>query len=93
MATYEFFTSCLKTSKEKYDELLKKPRARGGALADEIKELIDKVQIAVQYDEISVEQAKYLLEEFKKIDFSNIAKVRAANKEREKYNVGFRFNR
>lgn len=93
MATYEFFTSCLKTSQDKYRELLNKPRARGGRFVDEIKELMDKVQIAVQYDEISVEQAKYLLGEFNKINFANIAKDRNANKEREKYNVGFKFNR
>lgn len=92
MSTFEFFTSCLNTTKNKYNQLLNTPRARAGSLSDEIKELISKVNTALNYEEISVEQAKYLLDEFKKIDFSNLAKVRSANKEREKYNVGFRIN-
>lgn len=93
MSTYEFFTSCLKVSKDKYNQLLNTPRARAGSLSGEIKELMDKVHVALNYEEISAEQAQYLLNEFKKIDFSNLAEERRANKEREKYNVGFRINR
>lgn len=93
MSTYEFFTSCLNTAKEKFEELVKTPRARGGSLDDEIRELIDKVRIAKDYDEITEEQAIYLTNEFKKIDFTKLSQVRAANKEREKYNVGFRYYR
>ena len=54
---------------------------------------MDKVHVALNCEEISAEQAQYLLNEFKKIDFSNLAEARRANKEREKYNVGFRINR
>lgn len=93
MATYEFFTSCLKTTQDKYKELLNKPRARAGKLNDEIKEITNNIQKALEYDEISIEQAMNLLSEFRKINFDNLAKDRAANKEREKYNVGFRINR
>jgi len=93
MAFYEFFASCLVTAQKKFDELVETPRARGGNLDQEIKELIEKVRIARQYDEISEEQAAYLTKEFKKIDFTRLAQVRAANKEREKYNVGFRNHR
>jgi len=92
MATYEFFTSCLNTAKEKFKELVDTPRARGGNLADEIKELLEKIRIAYSYDEITEEQAIYLTNEFKKIDFNKLAQTRAANKEREKYNVGHKFN-
>lgn len=93
MAMYNFFASCLKTAQDKYKELVDTPRARGSHLADEVKELIEKVRIAQTYDEITKEQAIYLTNEFKKIDFTSLAKERAARKEREKYNVGFRFNR
>lgn len=93
MATYEFFTSCLKTANNKFDELVETPRARGGNLADEIKEIKEKIRIAYEYDEITKEQATYLTKEFDKIDFTKLSQVRAMNKEREKYNVGFRFNR
>lgn len=93
MATYEFFTSCLNIAKDKYKKLLSTPRARAGSLSGEIKELMGKVNVALNYEEISVEQAQFLLNEFKKIDFSNLAEIRRANKEREKYNVGFRINR
>mgnify|MGYP004466602293 CR=1 FL=1 len=93
MATYEFFTSCLNVAKDKYNQLLNTPRARAGSLSGEIKELMNKVNVALNYEEISVEQAQFLLNEFKKIDFSNLAETRRANKEREKYNVGFRINR
>ena len=92
MATYEFFTSCLNTAKSKFNELANTPRARGGNLQDEIKELLDKVRTAYNYDEITEEQAIYLTNEFKKIDFSKLSQVRAANKEREKYNVGNKFS-
>ncbi len=92
MSTYEFFTSCLEHSLRKYQELVNTPRARAGRLIDEKKELVNKVQTALDYGEITEEQAKYLSEKFKKIDFSNLARVRAANKEREKYNVGFKFS-
>lgn len=93
MTTYGFFTSCLKVAKNKYNQLLNTPRARAGSLSEEIKELINKVNMALNYEEISVEQAQFLLNEFKKINFSNLAETRRANKEREKYNVGFRINR
>ena len=93
MATYEFFTSCLSTAQAEFDRLVKTPRARGNNLDDEIKELLEKVRIARDYDEISNEQAVYLTNEFKKIDFTKLAQARAANKEREKYNVGHKFNR
>lgn len=88
MATYEFFTSCLEIAKQKFKELVNTPRARGNNLQDEVNELIDKVRIAYSYDEITEEQAVYLTNEFKKIDFNKLAVARAANKEREKYNVG-----
>ncbi len=90
MSHYEFFNSCLKTANDKFDELVKTPRARGGNLADEIKELIEKVRVACEYGEISKEEAIYLTKEFKKIDFTKLPEVRAANKERERYNVKFR---
>lgn len=92
MATYEFFTSCLKTTQDKYRELLNKPRARAGKLKDELKDIVDNIQTALKYDEINAEQARYLLGEFRKINFDNLARDRAANKEKEKYNVGHRFN-
>lgn len=93
MATYEFFTSCLKVANDKFKELVETPRARGGNLQDEIRELKEKVRIAKDYDEITVEEATYLMKELDKIDFSKLSQVRAAIKEREKYNVGFKFNR
>ena len=88
-----FFLSCLRASNDKYNELLNKPRARAGSLPEEVKEIICKINTALEYEEISVEQAQFLLSEFKKIDFTNLAEARRANKEREKYNVGFRINR
>ena len=88
---YEFFTSCLRAAKEKHKELLETPRARGGQYQDEIKELLEKVRIACDCDEISNNEAKYLIEEFKKIRFDNLPQERAAIKERERYNVGNKF--
>ena len=93
MATYEFFVSCLNTAKEKFEELVKTPRARGSNLQDEVMELKEKVRVAKDYDEITVEEAIYLTNEFNKIDFTKLSQARAAIKEREKYNVGFKFNR
>lgn len=92
MATYEFFTSCLKVANEKFDELINTPRARAGSLIDEIKELKEKVRIAREYDEITDEQYAYLTKEFNKVDFTRLAEIRAANKEREVYNGRFRIN-
>ena len=93
MSHYEFFKSCLSTAQARFTELVDTPRARGGNLADEVKEILEKIRIAQMYDEITEEEAVYLTKEFKKIDFSKLAQTRAANKEREKYNVGFKFNR
>lgn len=92
MATYEFFVSCLRTTQDKYKELLNKPRARAGKLTDEVKEIMNNIKTSLNYDEISVEQAMHLLGEFRKINFDNLAKDRAANKKGEMYNVGFRIN-
>lgn len=90
MSNYEFFTSCLKTAQDKYKELLKTPRARGGNLQDEIKEIKEKIRRAVWYEELTEDESKELIDKFDKIDFNNLSKDRAAIKEREKYNVGNR---
>jgi hypothetical protein len=92
MATYEFFTSCLSTAQEKFKELVNTPRARGDNLADEVKEILEQIRTAKNYDEITVEQADYLTNEFKSIDFTKLSQVRAANKERGNYNVRPRVN-
>ena len=93
MSCYEFFTSCLKTAQAKYDELIKTPRARGGNLQNEVKEIKEQIRKAEWCEEITKEEAKYLTREFDKINFDNLSKDRAAIKERENCNVGFRFNR
>lgn len=93
MAMYEFFESCLNTAKDKFEQLVKIPRARGGSFNDEIKELISKVETARDYGELTEEQSKYLIKEFNKIDFTKLSEARAANKERESYNVKFRYYR
>ena len=90
MATYEFFTNCLNVAHARFDELVKKTRARGGNLDNEIKEILKMIETARDYDEISIEQAIYLINEFKKIDFTKLSKEREAIKEREVRNVGFR---
>lgn len=92
MSQYEFFTSCLKTAQDKYTELVNTPRARAGNLIDELKDIARQIEVAANFDEITPEQAIFLKKEFGKIDFSNLARDRAATKEREKLNVGFRFN-
>lgn len=93
MSYYEFFKSCLSAAQGKYKELINTPRARGGNLADEVREILEKIRVSRTYDELTEEEATYLTNEFKKIDFDKLAQARAANKEREKYNVGFKFNR
>ena len=92
MSYYEFFVSCLRTTKEKYQELVNTPRARGGNLSNELKEIKEQIKKAEWCEDITAEQARFLTSEFNKIDFDNLSKARAANKEREKYDVGHRIN-
>ena len=92
MSVYGFLESCLNTARTKYQEIVDTPRARGSYLTTEVKDLMCKVNTALSYGEITTEQAKYLLDGFKSIDFDNVAKARAAKKEGERNNVRNRFN-
>ena len=93
MSTYNFFQSCLATTKQKYLDLVNTPGARAGKLNNELKETLKMIETALAYDEITVDEANYFITEFKRFDFSNLTQARMANKEREKYNVGNRYYR
>ena len=62
MATYEFFKSCLKATKEKFNTY----RRPSYTFYRDVKEIRNQLYIAVQYDEITQTQYKELDNELRK---------------------------
>lgn len=62
MATYEFFKSCLKATKEKFNTYKRIPHT----FYRDVKEIRNQLYIVVQYDEITQIQYRKLDNEFKK---------------------------
>ena len=76
MNHYGFFEGCLKATKQKFDELVNTPRARGTQYDVEKLEIINQILSSVDYNELNKEQADYLIKEFHKIQFNTLAIAR-----------------
>ena len=83
MTTLGFFQNCLGKAISEYKRLLNTPRSRGG-LQDEVKDIVSNINRAVKGGELTADEGKELIEQFKKIDFSGLAQARAELKRAEK---------
>lgn len=76
MDNYGFFEGCLKATRQKFDELVNIPRARGTQYDVEKMEIIEQITKSVDYGDLSKKQADCLIKAFNEIQFSKLSSVR-----------------
>ena len=86
---YNFFLGCLNVAKKKHQDLINDLHScRRPTLRDEVVGILKQIDIALSYGELTAEEAKFLKDEFNKLDFMNISIARAAVRQSQKYMGG-----
>lgn len=83
MSTINFFESCLNTAVNKFYELCDTPKGRTAGLNDELKDIKNKIQTAINYGEISPQEGASLIKRFNEINFEHVKEIRAEKKKAE----------
>lgn len=88
MTYYNFFEHCLNTTKNKYQELINDLHScRRPTLKQEVSEILKQIDTALLYGELTAAEAKYLKDEFNKLDFMNISAARMAARQSQKMRI------
>ena len=85
MTYYKFFEGCLNTAKKKFYELIDDQHScRRPTLKQELVEILKQIDTALSYGELTAAEAKFLKDEFNKLDFMNISAAGMAAKQSQK---------
>ena len=83
MSIIGFFEACLRYAQDKFDYLVKNPKAYTASLNREVKDVTDKLFRAWKDKDIKYEDYERLIKEFNKINSENVKTTRAENARNE----------